>query len=227
MTNSQRKQAKDKLCGKSTGIIVALIIILMILALTMLMALLLYSWIGIRTTDPVTKIIEYIFAILIVGIFVVIFDLTVGYFSHRRYLKQDFDVLQEWKKEKLLSLAHEYGRGKYMCVGEDYIYGIMAEQRRGRKKSVYPKVFRYIHLSEVTWAYRIEKYTQVSSCTGVDGQPSGMVRVSEDLRLYTRDGRYLQGRFGEEEAREVFKQLKEKNPSCKLGYDKKWKNASF
>lgn len=224
MTDREKKRAKDILCGKSTGMIVLLVMV----AILLLVVLMFCAWLGdgdkLGFQDSVGVMLV---ALLIVGsiivIFAIIIDLIVGYFVRCNILKQEFENLPGWKKEKLLVLAHKYGKSKQIHVEENYIYGVMAEQRHGRKRGRYTIAFRYIDLSEVVWAYKIERYIAMTGMNPSIATKPNVVPYEKTLRLYIRDGRYFQGKCSEKENQKLFEMLKEKNPSCKLGYKKEWK----
>lgn len=224
MTNREKKKSLDILYGKSSGIVVSLIMTatLMLLVLIFVLWLVVGGKLGLQDSVGV-MLAEVVILGLFLGVFAIIIDLIVGYYVHCNILKHEFENLWEWKKEKLLVLAHNYGSRKGIYVADDYIYGLMTEQRHGRKRGVYTLTFRYIEFSEVIWAYKIERHIAVTNANPTIITTPKVVPYEKKLRLYTRDGRYFEGKCSEMENQKLFDMLREKNPSCKLGYKKEWK----
>ena len=126
-------------------------------------------------------------------IVIVIFaDLLFGYYSHRHILEQQYENLTQDKREMLLDLANRYRKAKYLHTNGTYIYGTMAEQRPGSKRTLYPIAFRYIKPAEVIWAHVIQYQATVGSATNPSYPTSTIAEYK--LRLYQQDGRYLQGK---------------------------------
>lgn len=226
MTNREKQSAEDILCGKAPGIVTALIMMATLMLITFLFVVFLAigGKLGLQDSVGVMVAELFVFGFFII-MFVIIIDMIVGYFVHCNILKEQFENLPEWKKEKLLFLAHNYGNRKQIYVEDNYIYGVMSEQRHGRKIGVYTLTFRYIDFSEVVWAYKIERQIVMGGMNSAMVPTSNAVVHDKKLRLYTRDGRYFQGTCSESENEKIFKMLKEKNPSCKLGYKEEWKTC--
>ncbi len=223
MTEREKKRAEEILCGKSPGIVVSLIMTAILMLFVLLLVLWLWSAGKIKFLNSIGEMLGVLLVfVFFIAVFAIIIDLIVGYFVHCNYLKQQFDNLPKWKKEKLLILAYNYGNRKQIYVEENYIYGRMTEQRHGRKRGVYTITFRYIDLSEIVWAYRIERSIAMTSANSAMSTPPNVVPYDKKLRLYTRDGRYFQGNCSEKHNQKLFEVLMEKNPSCKLGYKKEW-----
>lgn len=216
MINKEKDHAKKRLCGKSSvGVLLIIVLILLLLLWAGLIAI--SIWLHL-TNDSMSEI--YIMDAIYFIICIVFVDYLFGYHSHCCILEQQYELLTQDKREMLLDLANRYGKAKNIRTNGTYIYGIMAEQRHGRKRSMYPIAFRYIKPTEVIWAYVIQYQATVGSAT-TPGLPTSTVSEYK-LRLYLQDGRYLQGSYRQGALDDIFDVLKEQNPSCKLGYKKEY-----
>ena len=219
MTDKERKKAQDRLCGKTPRIIILLMTTMVIELIVFLVLVSLTIWLAMEDSPPPATVVVLV---LYAAFLVYFYDLVAGYYAHCRILKQQFEFLPQWKQEKLLNLAHSYGKSKNIYTKDHYIYGMIREQRHGRKKSVYPVAFRYLEPSEIIWAHIIENQTMVSNSM-THMAPTSTVHSDYWIRLYLLDGRYVQGTYTQDAVQKIFALLKEQNPSCKLGYKKEWK----
>ena len=219
LTEREKKKALKRLYGKSTGLIAVVLLLFLIMLLCGTMVCLLVFWFGMENLEE--TILMYLFLAVYVGIVFYFLDLITGYFIHCRILKEQYENLPHWKKEKLLLLAHKYKRNQGICCDGQYVYGIMVELRRKRKKMVYMRTFRYVEISELIWVHRINEYVHMQS--GIEPNSTNyVVQGAQILRMYIQDGRYLQGDCSKFEVSELFELLREKNPRCRLGYRKEW-----
>lgn len=219
LTKEERNKALQRLYGKAPGVAAALIIFLVIEVIGVVGMILLMPLMNL-SQDPVLAIVMCIF-LLLYGLLIVWMGLMVAdYFKHSKYLKEKYEALPGWRKEKLLYLAHNYDKRDGICIEEDYIYGIMSEAKRGKENHPHVVVFLYIDIKELAWAYRVENYTAVSTTNSVGSQT--YYSRENKMRFITESGSCFQGKSGKTDEQGLLQMIQKRNPKCRLGYKKEW-----
>lgn len=217
LTEKERKKALQRLYGKAPGIAAMLMVFLVLVVIMGIVCIGIFATFGMEDNLE-AGICILTLGLLIGGISLLFVSMLADYFIRSKRLKEKYETLPSWRKEKLLYLAHTYDKSDGICFDEDYIYGILSEAKRGKETQPYVIAFLYIDIQELAWAYRVENYTAISTAH------SNQTYYNREnmIRFYTHDGTRFQGRSGYTDEEGLLKMIQQQNPKCRLGYKKEW-----
>ena len=217
MNERQKEKTLKRLYGRNPAFEILLSVTLVIMLFFLFFILCLSTTLHIEDTGSILAILILLFC----AECAYILSLLTGQVKHSKQLKEKYNELPHYQQEELLRLAQPYKRKHGTRFNEHYIYGMMTESRK-HSKLPYVNTFLYVDLSQITWIYLKTESIMTWSPQGSIG--SNVVRSPQGdlIVLHTHDGKRYKAGALYTNTDALFSMIRQKNPSCKLGYKKEW-----